>query len=485
MGVLTYVNKNLKIKTQFLLFFFLSFIVSVILSICLLGFLMFSFDNKKKAYIIENYAVLNIDKIFNSDFQVELNKQIPNEGFEYWVVSKEKDILYSSGNKDSLPENVKISSRTYYMKEYNNNKIYGVSFKPLFDGEIYKGGIVLRYTSNAFVEMNVINSLIRKTNYDFFFIFFIILPTFILCPFSIVFIFSIIFSKGINRPLKEMIDVSNQIRNGRLDVTINTSYNNELGQVLKSFEDMRGALQSSLKRQWIMEEQRKEMILSLTHDIKTPITIICGHLELLSGSYTKLSKDQKETCMKTLLNNAERVRVMIHELNEIWDLERPNFTLNIQNINLEEYISDIKGNFSYICAEKNVGFYIFSSFNNEESFAFDRFRMNEVLENILSNSLKYIENDGEIWLEAYWESSNLLFKMSDNGKGFTEEVSLIFNKYYKGNEDCIYKYSSGLGLYICQLIVERHNGKITAYNNIKGGATIEISLPLKHSGDTT
>ncbi|WJX08065.1 sensor histidine kinase [Bacillus cereus] len=145
-----------------------------------------------------------------------------------------------------------------------------------------------------------------------------------------------------------MIKLSNHIKDGRLDFMIDTSYTNELGQVLKSFEDMRITLQKSLKAQWMMEEQRKDMILSLTHDIKTPITIINGHLELLAGSYNHISEENRKTYINIMLSNSEKIKKMINELNEIWDLERPNFTLNIQKVDLNDYILELEGDYIYV-----------------------------------------------------------------------------------------------------------------------------------------
>ncbi|WP_144489042.1 HAMP domain-containing sensor histidine kinase [Bacillus thuringiensis] len=478
MGMLKRLNMHLKIKTQFVLYFLLCFIVSVIITLLFLGIALFVFENKKVANAIENYAVINGDKILNVNFQDELNKQIPKDDIEYWIVSNNKKVLYTSAKIKKLPEDLTISSKEYYGKEYNN-ATYGISFKPFFSEGKFQGGIVLRYKSNIFVESSIINTLLKKINYNVFFFFFILFPIFVICPFIIILIFSVLFSKDIIRPLKEMIKLSNHIKNGRLDFIIDTSYTNELGQVLKSFEDMRITLQKSLKAQWMMEEQRKDMILSLTHDIKTPITIINGHLELLAGSYNHISEENRKTYINIMLSNSEKIKKMINELNEIWDLERPNFTLNIQKVDLNDYILELEGDYIYICAKKNVNFRIISSLSPGGKFDFDSFRINEVLQNIITNSLKHTEDNGEIILEIYLENSNLIFRVSDNGKGFNEEVDLVFNKYYKGNGDLIYKNSSGLGLYICKLIIEKHGGEISAYNNKREGATIEFSLPGK------
>lgn len=317
----------------------------------------------------------------------------------------------------------------------------------------------------------------KKTGYELSSNLFIIIII-ALINFIVLVLFSLIFSSGFKKSFKEIIAISNKIRNGRLDFAVDSSYKNELGDVLLALDEMRIALDDSLKTQWLMAEQRKDMILSLTHDIKTPITIIYGHLELLSGNYHNISDAQKESYIKILLNNAEKVKTLINQLNEVWDLERPNLSLNLQEVNLSEFISYLEDNFSCLCNEKNIKFILSHSFADDDYCKFDAFRIEETLLNLISNSLKHTTKDDKILIESFFDNNSLTFKVSDTGMGFKDTTDIIFNKHYKGNEDIIYKNSSGLGLYICKLIVEKHNGSIRAYNNNTGGATVEFSLPL-------
>nr|WP_276561836.1 ATP-binding protein [Brevibacillus halotolerans] len=220
------------------------------------------------------------------------------------------------------------------------------------------------------------------------------------------------------------------------------------------------------------------MILALTHDIKTPITIICGHIELLTGSYSSITEEQKEKSLQTIGTHAQRVKRFIQELNKVWDLERPEFVLQKKQVNLADFLAEIEDKFSYLCKQKEVVFSITYSFDAGCRGSFDPFRIGEVIENIVSNAIKHTSSGDSIRLEAFLTDESLTMKITDSGAGFeVEELSTIFTKYYKGSNSGMHNSSVGLGLYICQLIVEKHEGAIKAYNHSEsGGAVIEFTI---------
>ena len=478
MGFFKTITKKLKIKTQFIVFFLSTSLTTLILSVvfvCL--FLSISF-NKKIAFSNEAYVLKNVDKILNTTFKSELDSNVLKNDFNYWVVSKDNTLIYSSIDS-TISDKIPLSSKRYIIKKHDkaSNKTIVFVFTPLFINNELSGGFVQKYVSNFFIEFKFVDNFTQKIGYELSFNLFIIIII-VLINFIVLVLFSLIFSSCFKKSFKEIITISNKIRNGRLDFAVDSSYKNEIGDVLLALDEMRITLDDSLKTQWLMAEQRKDMILSLTHDIKTPITIIYGHLELLSGNYHNISDTQKESYIKILLNNAEKVKTLINQLNEVWDLERPNLSLNIQEVNLSEFISYLEDNFSCLCNEKNIKFILSHSFADDDYCKFDAFRIEETLLNLISNSLKHTTKDDKILIESFFDNNSLTFKVSDTGNGFKDTTDIIFNKHYKGNEDIIYKNSSGLGLYICKLIIEKHNGSIRAYNNNTGGATVEFSLPL-------
>lgn len=467
MGFFKNITKNFKVKNQFIVFFLSTAIISLIISFIFISlFLVLSF-NKKVAFSNEEYAINNTDKILNESFKNDLNHNVLRYDFNYWVILRDNTIVYSSVD-DKLPMVITIKPNRYRVKVCDKNHSIFV-FTPLISNNKIVGGFVQRYESNFLFELNFVDNFMQKIGPQLFSTLTVIILV-VLVHFITLLSFSLIFSSTFNKSFNEVISISNKIKSGRLDFTVDSSYNNEIGDVLLALDD-------SLKSQWLMTEQRKDMILSLTHDIKTPIAIIYGPLELLSGNYGAISDNQKDAYIRILLNNAEKVKTLINQLNEVWDLERPNLSLNFQEVNLNEFLSYIEENLAYICNEKNIELTLSYLFSDEQCSIFDPFRIDEVLSNLVSNSLKYTKENDEILIESYFHNGYLVFKVSDTGKGFTCDTDIIFNKHYKETGDNLYKNSSGLGLYICKLIVDKHNGSIKGYNNDKGGATVEFYLP--------
>lgn len=479
MECLKNLNKKLKLKTQLILFFSFTLILSLIMSIAFISCFLFAFFNKKQALQNQLYASKNSNLILDISFKDELEKQIYTKHFNYWIVNSDLETIYSYNN-DELPDTIYMSSNNYLIKYYNSSdkNTYIFTFTPLIvDGKL-QGGFIQKYNSNSIADASVINFLIEKIGINSFYFLTIIPIGMFLIPITILLISSSLFSSLFDKNLKKLITISKRIQNNDLNFDIDLSYENEIGDVLIAINDMKSALENSLKEQWLIYQQRKDMICTITHELKTPISVIYGHLELISINYDKLSYDEKVSYLNLMLNNADKIKIFVNQLNEIWDLERPELSLNIQLINLREFIKDIKKTFSHLCNEKAVNLEINLYDTENDCYHFDKFRIEEVISNIITNSLKYTNENDTILLECFCKNNLLTFKISDNGKGFTDESDVIFDKFHKNNDNIIYKNSSGLGLYICKLIIQKHNGEIIAYNNNNNGATIEFSLPI-------
>ena len=248
MGRLKYLNRNLKLKTQFFLFFILSAFLSVLLSILLLLICIFLFRDLQQVNEIKDYVELNAENALNQNYQSELQSRIPDD-FDYWLFITDNHIPYIS-TSNSMPTELSNIIQNRPTEEVNivTDENHIISYIPLHSKNI-DGAFILKYENKLFLNSNFINKMINKTSYNYFLNLFVFLPILILCPCITAFIFSLFFARSINKPLKELINGSETINQGRLDFAINTSYNNEIGQVLRSFENMRKTLQDSLKIQ--------------------------------------------------------------------------------------------------------------------------------------------------------------------------------------------------------------------------------------------
>lgn len=482
MALITRLKKNLSLKKQFFIFCVISIILSLIVSTILIITTILIFSPMKAVASIEEFAETNKEKLLNKDFKVEMDRnfqeRMNKSSDSYWVILKDKSIIYSSISRE-IPKELNMEA-TKYSKKAAEDKNYRVIFKPItLNGEL-KGALVLKCKNRLIFNIKFINNLLEANNWELVFNFFILLPILLISPIIIILIFSILFAKSITNPLKEIILWSENIKNNNLNFEVDMSYNNEMGKVMRAFEEMRGTLESSLKAQWRMTKERKEMVLSLTHDIKTPITVICGHLELITGNYSNVNEEDKKKSLDVIMSNANRVKTLVNELNEVWDLEKPEFRLNRNNVNLVEFLDEIEDKFSYICSEKNINFSVSHPFNGEEYFNFDAFRIEEILENLISNSLRFTKESDSVKIECSKKDDNLMFKVSDSGQGFDEEdINKVFERFYKEPNTTTQKHNCGLGLYICKLIVQKHNGWIKAYNN--SGAVVQFLIKDTHS----
>ncbi|MBU3183378.1 sensor histidine kinase [Clostridium estertheticum] len=486
MAMITYIKRNMSLKKQFFIFCILSIVLSFILTLVFVSIIGITLAPLRSVVSIEEFAETNKDKLLKKSFKVQIDKKFKDEmlkneignSVNYWIILKDKTILYSYINQ-ALPKNTEIQPIQYSKKLFDekNSETNRLILKPLvFNGEV-KGALVLKCENRFIFNIKFISKLIERSMADSFVNFLILLPAVLFSPIIIILVLSLLFAKGISEPLKQIIIWSEKIKNNDLDFKVDVSYKNEIGRVMEGFEDMRAALENSLKEQWVMAKARKDMILSLTHDIKTPITVICGHLELITGPYPNITEEYKEKSLTIITNNANRVKTLINELNEVWDLEKPDFLLSRKDINLVEFLGEIEDEFFYICNEKSINFSIRHSFNEEECSNFDAFRIEEILENLISNSLRFTNEKGYISIKCLRKDEGLIFQISDSGRGFDEKyINTIFERFYKGQSSENEKNNCGLGLYICKLIVEKHNGWIKAYNNIGCGAIVEFFI---------
>ncbi len=122
-----------------------------------------------------------------------------------------------------------------------------------------------------------------------------------------------------------------------MDFKINYKSNNELGKLVSSFEEMKDALKESLNKQWIMEEDRKEMIKAIAHDLKTPITVIQGHVEVLIEGGIK-DPIRVEKYLNIIKANTERMGRLISDMNLTSEIENKNFDLAPVKVDIIEFL---------------------------------------------------------------------------------------------------------------------------------------------------
>jgi histidine kinase len=285
-------------------------------------------------------------------------------------------------------------------------------------------------------------------------------------------------SKSIIRPIRELQKAANQMKEGNLNIPIEAMSKDELGQLAQGFDEMRIRLKESIETQLAYEENRKELIANISHDLKTPITTIKGYVEGIRDGVAN-SPEKMDRYIQTIYTKSINLDRMIDELFLYSKLDLQRLPFYFERINFEHYLQDFVEELRFDLEEMKVE--ISLNIENDEDYVItgDREHLKRVITNIVDNSLKYIDKENKK-LSFHLSSldSYVLFKMRDNGPGIDEEnLPLIFDRFYRadlarGTE----KGGSGLGLSIAKRIIEGHHGTIWAESKKGQGTTILFTL---------
>jgi signal transduction histidine kinase len=220
--------------------------------------------------------------------------------------------------------------------------------------------------------------------------------------------------------------------------------------------------------------QKDEFIASLGHDLKNPL----GPLITLLPILEKTETDPKSKKMFEVLNrNVRYMKNLVVNTIELGKLNSPKANLDMEDANLLDEVNDVIKN-NELLFEENI-IEIDNKISDKTIIKADKMRLTELFDNLISNSVNYSPNGGTITIDVKEDKDFVTVSIKDTGIGMTEEqLSHIFDEFYKADEARHDFDSSGLGLTICKRIVERHGGKIWAESEgEEKGTTMFFTLP--------
>src|SRR5690625_3402355 len=227
-------------------------------------------------------------------------------------------------------------------------------------------------------------------------------------------------SKSIINPIKKLSNAAKKVSEGNLDFYVGSNQRDELGDLSNTFERMRSDLKEAKAIQLRYEQNRKELIASISHDLKTPLTSIKGYINGIQDGVAN-TPEKLDRYMETIYNKANDMEGLIDEffLYSKLDLERVPFKFD--KINLYAFFSEFIDELSFEC-EKDQRVSLFA--DEKESFIVkaDMEHLKRVVINIIQNSLKYMDKEKKrikVYLTS--ESDQIVVKIEDNGSGISKE----------------------------------------------------------------
>lgn len=459
---------------------FLIILLIPLLSAGILGLLLYGFNEGVSDYVNIDYL---LDDAFNQaesnfslikNYDVYFDKTRPSllkVAGHLQVIDNEGLLLFDSEDKPSSQAEKKLSIKESfgYDPEYTKSHPgFHQHYEPLVIGNKQVATIIITKDMNRFG-----NGMFAKRNAYIIAAAVIMLTTLILA--------ALYLASGISRsiltPLRELSSAMGHIAEGNLDFEVHYKNDNELGQFCKSFDDMRTKLKQSLERQMFYEKSRKELVASISHDLKTPIATIKGYVE---GLQDGIAKD-KEKMSRYLAVIKKEINGLDHLINDLFKFSQ----LELEAFEMHKDRTDFKLFFDEVLKELQIRFETIprclevSGLPAVAIVSIDVRRIRQVLENIIKNALEHTREGSRIQVNATLENQYVWVSVIDDGQGISEkDLPHIFDSLYRGeNARPADSGSLGLGLAICKKIVEAHGGHVWAESSPGMGSSFHFTLP--------
>ena len=262
----------------------------------------------------------------------------------------------------------------------------------------------------------------------------------------------------LKKPLAELRTASEKIANNDLDFSIDYDNNDELGQLCASFEIMRTTLADNFSKMWRQVEERKALNTAFAHDLRTPLTVLKGYNEMLQASDNSQTRETAATMGKHI----SRMESYVSSMSNLRRMEdtQPEYKL----IDLQTVASSLYDSAKIVCA-KNGKKLILQNDIPVSRLSIDGSFVSQVCNNLISNAVRYARTS--VTISFALRDNGLLLSVSDDGKGFDKSgLQKATSPYY--TEESNHSEHFGLGLYICKLLCEHHNGYLKIENTTTG-----------------
>jgi len=291
----------------------------------------------------------------------------------------------------------------------------------------------------------------------------------------VILIFSLFLNKYILKPIGLLVRFSEAIKkksNKNIDIKNFFVREDEIGKLTKSIDEMTKELQKRTTRAETFSND-------LAHEIRNPLASLKSASELLDKTTEKM---ESEKLLKIINHDAERIERLITDYSQMLKDEASWSREQMSKVNLIEIITNVTDDFRQDLKNQNKKIHIsikkkIVSKNGHYILGIEN-RLEQVIANLLDNSISFSDDNKKIEIEVEETSNNLVILIKDEGPGFSEtSPQKIFKRFYSNRPESFGKHS-GLGLNIVKNIVELHEGTISASNRLnKGGAQVEVLLP--------
>ncbi|MBC8334279.1 MAG: HAMP domain-containing protein [Anaerolineales bacterium] len=293
-------------------------------------------------------------------------------------------------------------------------------------------------------------------------------------------VFGFFISNTITQALGNLVAGANQLSLGEFSTRVDVNGNDEIAQLSRAFNEMSARLEQAAENERALDETRRNLVAWASHDLRTPLT----SLRVMIAALVDGVVDDPETISRYLRqsqNEITRMSKLLDDLFELAQLDAGFQDLDFEWVSLSDLISDTLESFAARADAQDVTLEGTVDPQVDLVWATPE-KLSRILDNLLSNALRYTPQDGVIHLSAKAEENATLVTVKDSGSGIApNDLPFIFDHFYRGEKsrmrDDDESSSVGLGLAIVKGLVEAHGGEISVQSKAGEGAQFQFTLP--------
>lgn len=283
---------------------------------------------------------------------------------------------------------------------------------------------------------------------------------------AVILISSSYYVRSVLKPVEEITEKAKRIAGGIYGIQIKTRYNDEIGELADTINELSNKINQN-------EKMQTEFISSLSHELRTPLTAITGWSETLIGD-EDLDAETKRG-MTVILREAKRLTEMVVDLLDFTRIQDGRMTLNVEPADIRSEFEDTVFMYGSRLSQEGIELEYLDNDEDIPQITCDPKRLRQVFLNILDNAAKHGGEGKKIQASMHFEHNAVVVRIRDFGPGIPEdEIPLVKKKFYKGSSKA---RGSGIGLAVCDEIVQMHGGTLMLENAPEGGTLVTVEIP--------
>jgi len=460
-----------KISNQFLRNFLVVFLLAILDAALALALLSFASGLISSSLAKNQHPA---SEIIREDYRQIDASAVVKSGGGVQVVDKDYRVVFTSGLDTIGKEALTAAEFTEFLTESRKKPYhYDILYQP--EGEFW---LIVTFPTSIRLDFALVHNQEAAPG-DFMkagLVIAFVALIFILILALSAFIYSRITAASITVPLKKLCEGTRLLREGDYSVRVDLRLKNEFAELQDTFNEMAARIEHEISIRKKSEEDRRRLILDISHDLKNPMSSIQGYAELLIQK-TGMDERERREHLEVIVGNSKRANRLLTELFELSRMDSPEFSLKLERTDICECLRQICG--ELVPQLEREGFEYEFDIPEESFYAMlDTDRFSRIIHNLANNATRHNPPGTQVSLSLTVQDNQVVIAFSDDGVGIPAHLKeTIFRPFVRGDESRNSKTGgSGLGLSIAKRIAEAHGGDLTLLPG-ENGSAFRLMIP--------